>query len=643
MPYSQDILGPESPLKSVLPDFSPRTSQQLMAEACSDTLAANETLVIEAGTGTGKTFAYLAPAITSGLKTIVSTGTRALQDQLFHRDIPLLTQAIGAPVAIALLKGRSNYLCLHRLRLARHRSDSGRHAKDLERIERWAPQTRTGDKSEVTDVSETSGVWPWVTSTLENCVGQRCEFYEQCHVVTARRGAQGADIVVVNHYLLLADLAMKETGFDQFLPGCDAFVLDEAHQLPDIAGQFFGVSLSTRVLQTLLDEILVEAGAAGGRPLTKAVDACQTAVLKLRDAAPHEPGRYEFSAVEAAVARALAAIRRKLDAIYRAVQPLTELSAALDSVGIRLYDRLGELIQFVDDSGVEGLRWLEVGKHSVSLNLTPLDVSAITGSMMQGQDAAWIFTSATLAVGEDFSHFTDRLGLVGARAIKLESPYDLAGRSLIYLPPEMPPPSARNYTDEVMRAVKPLTSMTTGGVFVLFTSHRALRLAADWMKRRAGEFGRRQSLVQGEAPRDDLLKRFRAAGDAVLLATGTFWEGVDVRGKALTLVVIDKLPFASPGDPLVIARLEYLKRRGENGFMTHQLPHAVLSLKQGVGRLLRDDDDYGVIVLCDPRIGQKQYGRRFLDALEPMPVTDDPAAVEFFFQRFEQTPAAVVR
>ena len=641
MPYREEILGPDSPLGSVLPDFSPRSSQQLMASACGETLASGGTLVIEAGTGTGKTFAYLAPAITSGLKIIVSTGTRALQDQLFHRDIPLLTSAIGAPVAIALLKGRANYLCLHRLALARQRNDSSRFAAELDRIERWSSGTQTGDKSEVTDVAEQSGVWPWVTSTVENCIGPRCELYEQCHVVKARRQAQAADVVVVNHYLLLADLAMKETGFDQFLPGCDAFVLDEAHQLPDIAGQFFGVTLATRVLQSLLDETNVEAGTAGGPALTKAIGAGHTAILKLRDAAPHDPGRYELSAVEASVARPLQTLRQKLDAIYSALQPLSELSAGLDSIGVRLYDRLNELAQFIDDSGVEGLRWIEVGKHSLSLNLTPLDVSVTTGSLMQAQGAAWIFTSATLAVGEDFSHFTERLGLDHARSIKLESPYDLAARSLIYLPPDLPAPSASNYTDDVMHAVQPLASMTAGGMFVLFTSHRALRLAALWIERHPRKFGARTVLVQGEAPRDDLLKRFRAAGNAVLLATGTFWEGVDVRGSALTVVVIDKLPFASPGDPLVMARLAYLQRRGENGFIAHQLPQAVLSLKQGVGRLLRDDDDYGVIVLCDPRIGQKRYGKQFLNALEPMPSTTDLLAVDEFLRGFEGSGEAV--
>ncbi len=634
-----EFLGPESPLRGELPSYVPRHQQLLMAEAVSESLARRETLVIEAGTGTGKTFAYLIPALTSGLKTIVSTGTRALQDQLYHRDIPVLTAALGRPVTIALLKGRSNYLCLHRLAQARQKDDSHRYAKELTRIERWAALTRVGDKREVTDVAETSGVWSEVTSTVDNCLGQNCEFYEKCLVAKARRRAQSADVVVVNHHLLLADLAMKESGFDQFLPGASAFVIDEAHQLPDIAGHFFGIAFGTRALKSLLDDARVETTSVGGPGVTRCIDAVETCILKLRDAAPHAPGRYEFATLEAELESVLSQLRDALASLYEQIQPISELSPALDILALRLYERMSELARYCDQDGFEGLRWIDVSRQSLSLNLTPLDTSAILGNMIAARDAGWIFTSATLAVGEDFSHFTDRTGLANARCIKLTSPYDLAGRSMLYLPPNMPPPSDRDYTEAVMQAAMPVLKHTIGGVFILFTSHRALKLAAEWALANKSKTGRRELLVQGDAPRDDILNRFRANGKALLLATGTFWEGVDVRGQALTVVVIDKLPFTSPSDPLLMARLSYLKKRGENGFVQHQLPQAVLSLKQGVGRLLRDETDYGVVILCDPRLSQKSYGRQFLEALAPMPVTTRSSDIRKFFSQMEPQSA----
>ncbi len=606
-----------------------------MAEAVGEALDRQESLVIEAGTGTGKTFAYLIPAMTCGRKTILSTGTRALQDQLFHRDIPALSAALGQPITIALLKGRANYLCHYRLSTARQSKQAARFAAELTRIERWSTRTRSGDKREVTDVPENSPVWPHVTSTVDNCLGQKCDFYDKCLVAKARRRAQNADLVVVNHHLLLADLAMKESGFDQFLPGASAFIIDEAHQLPDIAGMFFGVRLSTRALASLLDDIQVPAQALGGAPLLQALEIVRTLNLQLREAAPRQQGRYEYRQLVDSLESLLSQLHSALADLYERLQPLSESSPALENAHLRLYERLNELSQFSDLGSVEGLRWIDVNKQSISFNLTPLDTSTILGKMIAARDASWVLTSATLAVGEDFSHFTSRSGLDDARCVKLGSPYDLAARSMVYLPKQMPAPSSQQYTGDLMEAISPLLGMTRGGVFVLFTSHRALRAAADWVASRPGRLSGRPLLVQGEAPRDDILKRFRAAGNAVLLATGTFWEGVDVRGAALTMVVIDKLPFTSPGDPLLMARLEYLKRRGENGFMKHQMPQAVLALKQGVGRLLRDHSDYGVVVLGDPRLTQKFYGKQFLAALEPMPATESIAEVRRFFKSME--------
>lgn len=634
MPSSSEYLGPESPLVAALPGYTPRAQQALMAETVADSLLKREQLIIEAGTGTGKTFAYLLPALLSGTRTIVSTGTRALQDQLFHRDLPVLTEIIGRPLRIAILKGRSNYLCRQRLDSVGERKDAQIFKRELASIVRWSRGSSTGDIREVVDVAETSGVWPSVTSTLDNCVGGKCEQYDSCFVVKARRTAQAADLVVVNHHLLLADLAMKESGFDQFLPGADAFIVDEAHQLPAIAAQFFGIRFSTRAVGNLLDEVEVEAMTRGGPVMRSAVQELRTSLLKFRDCAPREPGRYEFSNVSSKILPGLANLRDAMTALYDALLPLSELSPALEMLSLRFYERLLEINQFNNLDDFHGMRWLDVARQSLSLNLTPLDSSEKTRALLETQNAAWIMTSATLAVGEDFSHFSSRMGLTDAHTVKLASPYDLEARSLIYLPVDMPAPAAAGYTKAVMQVVDDLAGLTKGGIFVLFTSYRALNEAADLpIVRRLGKH--REILVQGTAPRDALLSRFREHGNAILLATQTFWEGVDVKGTALTSVVIDKLPFTSPADPLLQARLAYLKQQGLNGFSEHQLPQAVLSLKQGAGRLIRDASDYGVVTLCDPRIQQKSYGRAFLKALQPMPACNDLNQIRRFFAAME--------
>ena len=629
------LLGADGPLSRTLEAYTTREQQVLMAEAVEGALDDGRALLIEAGTGTGKTFAYLVPVLTSGRRTIVSTGTRALQDQLYHRDLPALTRAIGKPVSTALLKGRSNYLCIERLGGAGEREMGPAARRHLATLSRWASATRTGDRSEVVDVPEDSPVWPWVTSTLDNCLGQKCDHYETCFVTRARREAQAATVVVVNHHLLLADLAMKEAGFDQFLPGADAFVVDEAHQLPDIAGQFLGTTIGTLALAGLLDDLVLDAATHGGPAAAQAVQAVATALARLRDAAPHDVGRYEYAPHAATLHESLLGLTDAVAALAARLEPLGELSVGLEAGAERLRARAVDLAHFADTDTVEGLRWIDVGRRGLRLNLTPLDTSAAMAGMIRAREASWVFTSATLAVGEDFSHFAERLGLPEARSVKLESPYPLAERALIYLPPAMPAPSDPDYVDAVMSSATPLLKTTRGGAFFLFTSYRALGQAQRWLTRHKSAAAGRQVLVQGDMPRDALLKAFRADGRAVLLATGTFWEGVDVPGSALSLVVIDKLPFASPTDPLVQARIEHLRRLGENPFARHQLPQAVLALKQGVGRLLRDASDYGAVVLCDPRLSSKAYGKAFLDALAPMPVASTLAAVRSFYRTLE--------
>lgn len=633
-PHAASSLGAafsaESPLAAVLPDYVPRAGQTLMAEAVAEALERREVLVVEAGTGTGKTFAYLLPALFAGLRTIVSTGTRALQDQLFHRDLPLLARAVGRPVETALLKGRANYLCLHRLELAE--SGAGARAgRALETVRAWSRRTKSGDRGEVAEIAEDDPVWQQVTSTVDNCLGQRCGFFEECYVVKARRAAQSADMVVVNHHLLLADLAMKEEGFADFLPDAEAFVLDEAHQLPDLATQFFGVSVGSRQLGGLLDEVRVAGLALGGPALRSLIDATETAIARLRAEAPRAPGRYETAALSPAPGWALLAAAAEL---AEAVAGLEEGSLVLERARERLEQIVERLRILTDVDDEEGLRWVDVGPAGLRLHLTPLDVADRLAGIVAARRAAWVLTSATLAVGEDFGHFLDRSGLAGrAHTVRIESPYDLAGRALVYLPPGLPAPGTPEHTRGLLEATAPLLAATGGGAFYLFTSHRALREAARWCAAHPEALDGRRLLVQGEAPRAELLARFRSDGRAALLGTGTFWEGVDVRGEALTLVVIDKLPFASPSEPLTRARAAWIERRGGNPFTEHQLPQAVLSLKQGAGRLLRHDDDYGAIVLGDPRVSGKPYGRLFLQGLAPMPVTRDADAVRAFFAR----------
>ena len=628
-----EFFGDDSPLKEHLPGFQPRAGQAWMAEAVAETILNRDRLVVEAGTGTGKTFAYLLPAIQSGRKTIISTGTKALQDQLFHRDLPLIGKAIGQPVKTALLKGRANYLCLHRL----EQIDEYPVAliDDISDIKEWRYRTDSGDRAELIDVAEDSLAWPLVTSTADNCLGQKCPMYSDCHVVKARREAQEADLVVVNHHLLLADLAMKEEGFVEFLPGADAIIIDEAHQIPDLAVQFFGVALGSRELDRLVDEARAATLPFGDAEMQRRVDKLHTAIRVLRAESPRDEGRHELSELLPELREPLDNLRMAIGELSTALHDLVDTSMVIEKLHEQLLGMGERLALLVSDDAWDGLRWLEVNPRSIRMNLTPLDVSATLNNLIAGDHQAWVFTSATLAVGEDFSHFTSRMGLGSATGLTFPSPYAVETNGLVYLPPDLPMPSDPLHTSAMLEAVTPLLDATAGGMFCLFTSHRALNIAKKWFRSNKSVLSGRKLFVQGSAPRDDLLRRFRNEGNAVLLGTGSFWEGVDVRGQALSVVAIDKLPFGSPADPLMMARLEFIRRNGGNGFTEHQVPQAVLAMKQGAGRLLRDQSDYGVVVLCDPRITGKNYGRKFLESFEPMPSTTSLEDVERFLREHE--------
>ena len=642
----QDVFSMGGPLARTLPDYAYRPEQAVMAKAVGAALARLEPLIVEAGTGTGKTFAYLIPALLSGRSVIISTGTRTLQDQLFRRDVPMLAKALGLPAKLALLKGRTNYLCRHRLELATQQGSLPGPSRDLARliarVSRWAGTTKTGDLAELTDLPEQSPIWPSITSTRENCLGQECPQFSRCHVIEARRNAQAADIVVVNHHLLLADLALKDEGFGDLLPGAEAVILDEAHQVPDIAAQFFGQTWSVRQVQVLMRDITAELNAAAIRApsLVEAVLAIDAHLDGLRYALQREPKRYEWAELPDAF----------LDALPEIETALCGLGAQLEGLGggagtancarraAHLANALAQLRELSDESG---LRWLEAAATGLTLQFTPFEIAERLREYVESRPCAWIFTSATLAIASDFSHFAARIGLNDARTLRIDSPFDYRDQARLFLPPRMPDPQDPAFAERFIEACAPLIEASGGRAFLLYTSYRGLAEGVRALKARFPDppF---PVLVQGEAPREALLNRFRELGNAVLLATGSFWEGVDVKGDALSIVAIDKLPFAAPDDPLLKARLEGIRRRGGNPFFEYQLPQAVLALKQGVGRLIRDFDDFGVIVLGDPRIKTKAYGRVFLESLPPSPVVNDVAVVaEFLRDRLRARPASV--
>jgi ATP-dependent DNA helicase DinG len=623
------LLGASGPLAGVLPGFRPRHDQIAMAEAVAEALATRGQLVVEAGTGIGKTFAYLVPALASGQRVIVSTGTRTLQDQIYHRDLPLLGRALGRPVRIALLKGRANYLCRHRLGLALAAPELAgmerARTRTLAAVERWSKTTSAGDIGELASVPDNDPVWAAVTSTRENCLGQECPEFRACHVVKARREAQAATVVIVNHHLLLADMALREEGFGELLPGADAVILDEAHQFPEVAAQFFGTRVASRPLLALGRDALAELMRAGllDAASRASVEALEREVGAVQRALSGLGERVEWQALPDAVPEAAGDLAAALGALaVRFDDP------ALEAPGVRQCARraaevAGRLREILDMEATAGLRWAESAARSWSLEFTPFEVAERLKAQVEARPCAWIYTSATLAVGEDFAHFTQRVGAEAARTLLIPSPFDYESQSRLYLPKGLPDPSDRRYTAAIIERALPLIRAAGGRSFVLFTSYRALGEGARLLKEALGGADTFPVLVQGDAPRDALLRRFRELGNAVLLGTGSFWEGVDVRGPALSVVVIDKLPFASPDDPLLKARLAGLEREGRNGFMEYQVPQAVLALKQGVGRLIRDPDDFGVVMLGDPRLRTRGYGRAFLSSLPPMTVTDE--------------------
>lgn len=604
--------------------YRARPGQIEMAQDIARCIEASGTLIAEAGTGTGKTFAYLAPALMWGGKVVVSTGTKTLQDQLFRKDLPLLKRAIGAPVLTALLKGRANYVCHYHLQRteSQGRLGSRQEASYLRSIVRFMQVTRTGDRTDVVDVPENAAIWSQVTSTRDNCKGLECPNYRECFVMQARREAQQADVVVVNHHLFFADLMLREEGVTDLLPTANTVIFDEAHQLPEIASLFFGRTVSTAQLLELARDTLAEGlmHARDAASWSLAVAPLERAARDLRLAFPQDVVRLNARQLPSS-----SALYPALDTVIDALRALEELlllqaerAETLDQCLRRARDLSARLLSWRDTDDRSTIRWVEAFSHSLQLHQTPLSVAETFSRARESHASAWIFTSATLAVKDDFSLFCSQLGLDGVEAKAWPSPFDYENQALLYVPDALPDPLSAGYTQAVVRAALPVIRASGGRAFLLCTTLRAVKAAAEELRLALASEGLDfPLLVQGDGTRSDLLERFRTLGNAILVGSQSFWEGVDVRGRALSLVIIDKLPFAPPDDPVLAARLEALAEAGGNPFMDYQLPSAVITLKQGAGRLIRDESDRGLLMICDPRLISKPYGRRIWQSLPP--------------------------
>jgi ATP-dependent DNA helicase DinG len=615
----ESIFSEEGPLSEQIEGYRVRPDQLTLALVIQEALEQRNVLLSEAGTGTGKTFAYLVPALLNGERVIISTGTKTLQDQLYQRDIPMVRDALKVPVVIALLKGRSNYLCSTRLdrELKRDRYEYREDVGYLQKIVEWRGRTHSGDLSELTSIPEEAPIRNRVCSHPDICLGSECDYHGECYLNRARKSAQEADVVVINHHLLFADLALKEEGVGEVLPEAAAYIIDEAHQVPEIATRFFGFACSSRSISDFLDELRLACRLAqlDEEPINELSQRISDRLHALLTILGQENQRSALTLSQnEQIHESFMPIVKEMEELISLVSTHGDASKALTGL-IERGEKLCKLMmRFEEEPEAGDVRWYETHRRSFMLHQTPINIAPQFSQQLEKYSAAWVFTSATLAVDHSFDHFSQQLGLNEAKTLSLGSPFNFEEQAYLYLPKGFPAPSEPLYLDRVIRLSELLIDASRGRAFILFTSHRALQRAAEVLKEKL-EW---PLFVQGEMPRNELLHRFRESGEGVLMGTSSFWEGVDVRGAALSLVIIDKLPFASPSDPVLEARRKWLEEEGRNPFYEMQLPEAVIMLKQGVGRLIRDEADRGVMVICDPRIVRNSYGSRFLNSLPPM-------------------------
>ena len=625
------------PLSEVISGFTPRESQTTMAEAVAVAIKERGSLIVEAGTGTGKTFAYLAPALLSKKKFIVSTGTKNLQEQLFHRDLPMVKNAIDKTKKTALLKGRSNYLCLHRL------SQTGGGNVLLEKevlnefslVRKWASTTSTGDIGELKSIKEDAKVLPIVTSTIDNCLGKDCPSYEDCYLVKARRKAMDADVIVVNHHLFFADLALKDTGFGELIPDVDVIIFDEAHQVPDIASEYFGENFSSRQVQELTKDVIAITRSVlkDAEQLAKIAEKVQMHMADLRLLFPYNPSRGNWAEKleQTDISNQISIIKQNLTQLYDVASIHQGRDKDLDLMIERIHE-FTQCIEHVTDVARTGVSlWYETTPRQIILHLTPLSIADKFSGIMDAQNTAWIFTSATLMVDDNFDHYRNHMGLYKAKTLSLDSPFDYQNQAILCIPRFLPEPNDREIKYNLVDISCRLIAASKGRSFILFTSHAMMREVAGLVEEKIDN----PILVQGSTTKQALLDEYLSKQDAVLFGTGAFWEGVDVKGDDLLCVMIDKLPFASPDDPLLQARIEDCKKQGGNAFAQIQIPQAVITLKQGAGRLIRDETDKGVLVICDNRLVTKQYGQTFIASLPDMKRTRSLEVVEAFLNKIE--------
>ena len=630
-----NIFSVNGELSQSIKGFRPRTEQIEMAHAVGESIQNKSSLVIEAGTGTGKTFAYLAPALVFGKKTIISTGSKNLQDQLFNRDLPAVKKALNFTGKIALLKGRANYLCLERLDQVIAQGVLGDKSvlSELSKVRKWNNSTKTGDFTECIELAEDSPIIPQLTSTAESCLGTDCPNYSECYVASARKKALNADLVVVNHHLFFADMAVKESGFGELIPNAEVIIFDEAHQLPDIASQYFGQSLTSRQLFDLCKDINIvyRTELKDMQQLGTTSDTLLKVVQDFRlllGNGSNVRGNWRELYTQSAVKKSFELLQEKIDFLAEVIKLALGRSQTLDSIFERVESIKIQLKRLSETNIVGYCYWYEGNGRQFGLHITPLTVADKFGDQLKVKEAAWIFTSATLEVGGTFNHFCQCLGIEDATQKILPSPFNYSEQSLLCVPRYLPNTNQTNTLSSLGEMLLPVIEANKGRCFVLCTSYSMMRGLAEYFREKSNL----SILLQGETSKGKLLEQFIKETHSVLVATSSFWEGVDVRGDALSLVIIDKLPFTAPDEPLLKARIEDCRLQGGNPFNDIQIPEAVITLKQGVGRLIRDITDRGVVIICDNRLVMRNYGETFLRSLPNSSRTRDLNKVIQFLQ-----------